>query len=565
MTVPARLRYNCRVPSRRPRAAAIRGLAVGAGLALGLLGPATIALAGPSPQRTVRVRVAAAGDPNGPSTQPALSGDARRMAFTSAATNITGVEDANGKVRDVFVFDQGSGAIVLASRGVDEAPANGSSGDPVLDSDGSHLAFTSRATNLVPGDTNAAPDVFVLLPDGSLVCAACAPDGGEANGASGEPDLSADGRLLVFSSSADNLVPEDGNETDDVFVRDLETGAIALVSADEDGAAAEGQSRAPAISADGRYVSFSSDAANLVEDDADDNGREDVYIRDLRTGRTQLVSVARGGKSAQNVSFGGARPQVSDVTRDGRYVAFESDATNLAGRDRNRRTDVFVRDLVKHSTRRVSTSTTNEEGGGASYLPTITPDGRYVAFGSRANDLVAEDAIGPDVFVRELKREMTVLVDVSARGRLRGREHDVPSPGRPSLSDDGATAAFTSSASNLAGGDRNRVADVFLRRLAPAASAAADRRVGRVDGRLLIVFRSADRAPSPLLCRLDSGPPTLCPLGGLLLPKLGRGSHVLRAYAGAPGAHYARRPIVIRIREGKGRPRVRVQNPADAL
>jgi len=538
---------------------------MGVGLTLGLLGPATIALAGPSPQRTIRVRVAAAGDPNGPSTQPALSGDARRMAFTSAATNLTDEEDGNGKVRHVFVFDQGTGAIALASRGVGDVPANGSSADPVLDADGSHLAFTSRASNLVPGDANDAPDVFVLLPDRSIVRAGVTADGREANEASGEPDLSADGRLLVFSSSADNLVPDDGNETDDVFVRNLETGAIALVSADEDGTAAEGQSRAPAISADGRYVSFSSDASNLLEGDADDNTREDVYVRDLETGHTHLVSVARGGRSAQNVSFGGALPQVSDVSRGGRYVVFESDATNLAGRDRNRRTDVFVRDLVKQSTRRVSTSTTNEEGGGASYLPTITPDGRYVAFGSRANDLVAEDAIGPDVFVRELKRGMTVLVDVTARGRLRGREHAVPLPGRPSLSDDGATAAFTSSASNLAGADRNRVADVFLRRLAPAASATADRRVGLVDGRLLIVFRSGDRAPSPLLCRLDSGPPTLCPLGGLLLPKLGRGSHVLRAYAGAPGAHYARRPIVIRVRVGEGRPRVRVQNPADQL
>jgi hypothetical protein len=195
----------------------------------------------------------------------------------------------------------------------------------------------------------------------------------------------------------------------------------------------------------------------------------------------------------------------------------------------------------------------------------ITPDGRYVAFGSRANDLVAEDAQGPDVFVRDVAREATVLVDVTARGRLRGREHAVPLPGRPSLSADGATAAFTSSAANLAGADTNRLADVFLRRLTPAASASAARRIELVDGRLLIVFRSNDRTPSPLQCRLDDGPPTLCPVGGLLLPKLARGAHVLRALAGAPGAHYARRAIVIRMYIGKGRPTVRVRNPGDQL
>ncbi len=543
---------------------AVRGIAVGAGLALGLLGPITVALAGPSPQRTVRVRLSSAGNPDGPSSQPALSADARRLAFTSAATNLTGRDDGNGTTRDVFVYDQGSGAIELASHGPNGEPADASSSEPVLDAAGAQLAFTSRATNLVPGDTNGFADVFVRRADGTLVRASVTVDGEAGRGVSGEPDLSADGRLLVFTSGADNLAGAvDTNQTDDVFVRNLETGAVALVSADVDGAAAEGQSRAPAISADGRYVSFSSDASNLA--DGDDNAREDVYVRDLATGRTQLVSVARGGRSAQNRAFRGARPQVSDLSHDGRFVVFESDATNLAGRDRNRRTDIFVRDLVAQSTRRVSLSTTNEEGGGASYLPAITPDGRYVAFGSRANDLVAEDAIGPDVFVRDLARGTTVLVDVTARGRLRGREPAVPQPGRPALSADGATAAFASSAANLAGADTNRVADLFLRRLTPAASATAVRRVGLVEGRLLIVFRSNDRTPSPLRCRLDGGPPTLCPLGGLLLPKLGRGAHVLRAYAGAPGAHYARRPIVIRVSVGKGRPRVRVQNPGDRL
>jgi hypothetical protein len=296
----------------------------------------------------------------------------------------------------------------------------------------------------------------------------------------------------------------------------------------------------------------------------DRNDVADVFVLDLARGRTRLVSVARGG-GGQNAARSGGRAMVSDVSNGGRLVAFESDATNLAGRDRNRHTDIFVRDTQAGSTRRVSLSTTNEEAGGDSYLPTITPDGRYVAFGSRANDLVAEDAQGPDVFVREIARETTVLVDVSARGRLRGREAAVPPPGRPSLSADGATAAFASSAANLAGADHNRVADVFLRRLTPAASATADRRVGLVKGRLLIVFRSDDRAPSPLQCRLDGGPTTLCPLGGLLLPKLGRGTHVLRALAGALGAHYARRPIVIRMKIGRGRPHVQVQNPADQL
>jgi len=550
------------VPTRR-RAGAIRGIALGAGLALGLLGPATLALAGPSPQRTVRVRLATAGNPNGPSAEPALSADARRVAFTSAATNLTPQAGGGAAARNVFVYDQGSGAVELASAGLGGAAADASSGQPVLNADGGLLAFASRATNLVAGDRNRSSDVFALLPDKRLVRASVARAGQEGNGPSTEPDLSADGRLLVFTSRADNLVDGDTNNGDDVFVRDIASGAIALVSAGRGGEPAEGDSRAPAISANGRFVSFSSDASNLAAGDR--NGRQDVFVRDLATGRTRLVSVARGGRSGQNLALAGGRPQVSDVSGDGRRVVFESDATNLAGRDRNRRTDVFVRDTVSGSTRRVSVSTTNEEASGGSYLPTITPDGRFVAFGSLADDLVAEDARGPGVFIRELARETTVVADVTARGRLRGREHKAPPRGRPSLSADGATAAFVSSASNLAGGDTNRLADVFLRRLTPAASATAERRVGLVGGRLLIVFRSSDRVPSPLQCRLDGGPPTLCPLGGLLLPELSRGTHVLRALAGAPGAHYARRAIVIRMRIGSGRPQVRVRNPADEL
>lgn len=540
------------------------GLALGAALAVGLLAPATVALAGPSPQRTVRVRLAATLNPDGSSSQPSLSGDARRVAFASQATNLVAA-DANGKVSDVFVYDQATSAVELVSAGPNGEAADGRSQQPVLDHDGSHVAFTSYAKNLVPGDRNDAADVFVLVPGTGLVRASVSDEGDEADGPSYEPDISADGRYVAFTSNADNLVEGDANGEADVFVRDLLTGVTVLVSAShrdrQTDRSADGESSAPAISPDGGHVSFSSDAPDVVEGDG--NHRQDVFLRDVTAGRTQMVSLARGGRTGQNRAMAGGFAAVSDVSRDGKFVAFESDATNLAGRDRNRRTDVFVRDTAQQSTRRVSVSTTNEEASGASVLPRITPDGRYVAFSSRADDLVAKNTVGLDVFVRDVTGGGTVLVDVTSQGRPRSQELAPIAPGRPSLSDDAATAAFASSASNLAGGDTNRLADVFLRRLEPTASATADRRVGVVKGRLLIVFRSSDRAAGPLRCRLDYGPPTLCPLGGLLLPRLGRGSHILTAYAGAPGSHYARRAIVIRIRALDGRPRVQVQNPGE--
>ncbi|MEA2153872.1 MAG: hypothetical protein QOE11_12 [Solirubrobacteraceae bacterium] len=530
-----------------------------AGLLLALF--AELTFAGPSPQRTVRVRLAQAGNPNGSSSQPALSADGRFVAFASSATNLGAQEDGNGPLRDVFVFDQGSGAVRLVSAGPAGEPADGSSSRPVLSADGSRLAFASRATNLVPGDANGFADVFVAGPEAGLVRASVAADGGEADGASGEPDLSADGTLLAFTSSADNLVAGDADGHDDVFVTDLGTGVVTLVSAPRGEDPSDGDSSAPAISPDGRFVSFSSSATNLVAGDSD--AQPDVFLRDLQTGRTELVSAAPGG-GGQNRAPADGRAQVSDVSRNGRFVVFESDASNLVARDRNRATDVFVRDRVAKRTRRVSLSTTNEEGRGASFLPSITPDGRFVAFESRADDLVPENARGLDVFVREIDRNTTVLADVGARGRVRGRELTEPRPDRPAMSADAATVAFVSSAADLVRGDTNRVADVFLRRLRPAASATARRRAGLLGGRLVIVFGSTDRSAGPLQCRLDGGPPTLCPLGGLLLPRLHSGRHVLTALAGAPGAFYAPRPIVIRVSVRKGRPpEVRVHNPAD--
>lgn len=532
-----------------------------AAVAAGLLVPATVALAGPSPQRTVRVRLAATGNPDGASSQPSLSADARRVAFASRATNLIPF-DGNANVSDVFVYDQGTSAVELVSAGPNGQPADGSSYQPVMSGDGAHVVFTSRASNLVPDDRNGESDVFVLGPEGGVVRVSVDDDGREGSGPSYEPDISDDGRYVVFTSNANDLVQTDSNGQADVFVRDLVAGTTRLVSvARGDDDSADGESSAPAISPDGGFVSFSSDAPDITAGDR--NKHQDVFMRNRGSGRTQLISAARG-RGGQNRGIEGGFAAVSDVSTNGRFVAFESDATNLVRRDRNRRRDIFLRDTKHRSTRRISLSTTNEEGSGASVLPTITPNGRFVAFASRADDLVAKNAQGLDVFVRDIRGGSTVLADVTSLGRPRSRElRKGIEPGRPSLSADAGTVAFVSSASNLAGGDTNGLADVFLRRLKPTASATADRRVGIVKGRLLIVFRSSDRSAGPLRCRLDYGPPTLCPLGGLLLPRLKRGSHVLSAYAGAPGSLYSRRAIVIRMTLDKGRPRVQVRNPGD--
>ena len=164
-----------------------------------------------------------------------------------------------------------------------------------------------------------------------------ATDGTQANGDSASPAISADGRYVAFGSDASNLVPGDTNGTSDVFVRDLRSGTTQRVSVATDGTQANGDSDSPAISADGRYVAFASYASNLVPGDT--NGTADVFVRDLRSGTTRRVSVATDGTQANGDSGSPA------ISADGRYVAFESDASNLVPGDTNHCVDVFVRDL----------------------------------------------------------------------------------------------------------------------------------------------------------------------------------------------------------------------------
>src|SRR5262245_38698554 len=249
------------------------------------------------------------------------------------------------------------------------AQGNAGSGDPALSSDGRFVAFVSDATNLVPGDTNAWPDVFVRdLASGVTGRVTVDSAGNQANANSYEPALSADGRFVAFQSYASNLVPGDTNATSDIFVHDRLSGTTERVSVDSAGNQGNLASYHPAISADGRFVSFQSDANNLVPGDA--NLRHDVFVHDRVSGATELVSV----DSAENQANGSST--FSSLSADGRYVAFESDATNLAPQETFSMPDVFVRDRVSGTTELVSISSFDYPIGGEK--PALSPDGRYV-------------------------------------------------------------------------------------------------------------------------------------------------------------------------------------------
>jgi Tol biopolymer transport system component len=337
----------------------------------------------------------------------------------------------------------------VATRGTQ---ANGHSAGSAISANGRYVAFTSEGTNVVAGDTNDAQDVFVRdRITGATTRVSISTRGTQANSDSfGPAAISANGRYVAFSSSATNLV---AGVTGGVFVRDRVAGTTTLVSVATSGAKADGGE--PAISADGRYVAFISSASNLVAGDID--GWQDVFVRDRISRTTTRASVATRGTQANSDSFGPAA-----ISANGRYVAFGSSATNLVAGATG---GVFVRDRVTGTTTLVSVATGGAKASGAQ--PAISANGRYVAFGSMASNLVVGDTNGiVDVFVRDRVAGVTTRVNVSTRGAQAAHTDLDPTredSGEPTISADGRFVAFVSGAGNLVACDANAAGDVFVR------------------------------------------------------------------------------------------------------
>jgi Tol biopolymer transport system component len=323
-----------------------------------------------------------------------------------------------------------------------------------LSADGRVVAFESDASDLVDGDTNGASDVFVHdRQTGATTRVSVASNGAQGTRDSAEPSLSADGRFIAFSSHAPDLVNTDTNGVSDIFVRDRRTATTTRVSVATDGTEANGHSFAPSISADGRYVSFWSAASNLVAGDT--NGNWDVFLRDRTAGTTTRVSVATGGAQGEGDPMAWSP---SPLSADGLVVTFTSEAADLVAGDTNQVSDVFVHDRTTWVTTRVSVAVGGAQGTDGSGCPSISADGRYIAFSSAAPNLVPGDTNDtPDAFVHD--RLTGTLARISER-----------SDGRPAagpsmfavISAEGRHAAFASMAADLVPADTNDTFDVFV-------------------------------------------------------------------------------------------------------
>jgi Tol biopolymer transport system component len=387
---------------------------------------------------------------NSGSGLPAISADGRYVAFHSSASNLVS-GDTNSRT-DIFVHDYQTGQTMRVSVSSGGLQANGNSEDPSISADGRYVAFGSSASNLVEGDTNGYGDVFVHdRHTGQTTRASVATSGSQASTRSYAASISADGRYVAFESDANNLVVGDTNNCTDIFVRDRQTGETTRVSVATGGAQGNAASANSFVSADGRYVIFHSHADNLVTGDI--NEYADIFVRDRQTGQTTRVSLASAGTQANGSSYDGS------ISADGRCVTFRSYASNLVSGDTNDRADIFVHDRMTGETTRVSVGLWGVQANGYSDGPSISAGGRYVTFFSYASNLVSDDTnIRSDVFVHDRLMNQTSRVSVASNGTQGDANSDYPS-----ISADGRYVAFMSQAGNLVSGDTNGVSDIFVR------------------------------------------------------------------------------------------------------
>jgi Tol biopolymer transport system component len=412
--------------------------------------------------------------------------------------------------------------------GWDGSEANDESYTTAVSRDGRTVAFSSFASNLIEVDGNFTEDVFVQSLDTGVIERVSVSNNPDwvSNGRSQKPILSPDGRLVLYTSAASNLVTYDPEYHNDVFLYNRDTGVTILISKSRTGFTGDAGSEAIGLSDDGRFVFFASHARNLVEGGS--NGRRHLYVRDVHYNiTTRLVTALDGGYPNQDISGG-------DMSADGRYIVFSSNATNLIPNDTNEREDVFVLDRLAGTVVRVNQGVGGAEANDYAVNPRISADGSVIVYHSSATNLLDEAYTVPEVFTYQRATGLTGRVSYTVNGEL-------ASGGavNPVISADGRYVAFLSYANNLVSGDNNAAGDIYRRDLVAGvtdyisvsnsgipANRLADGAVISGDGQVVVFKSEADnlapndhlgfidifvRAPAEILPPLPTATPTVPP------------------------------------------------------
>jgi uncharacterized repeat protein (TIGR01451 family) len=434
---------------------------------------ATLAVAGPASAVEGHTTLASTSDGGtkggSDSHAPVLSSDGMTVAFQSSSTNL---DPSDGDtIRDVYVKDVVTGDIVLASKSdLDQVKGNGDSFAASLSADGTRVAFQSMATTLDPLDLDDDLDVYVKnLVTGDIVLASTSDLGQKGNADSFSPAISADGTRVAFVSAASNLDPADGDNTYDIYIKNLLTDDITLASRSDSGTKGNKSSTSPALSSNGTVVAFDSMSTNLDPGDADQT--HDVYVKDLSDGDLTLVSTSDSGNKGDGTSLAPA------LSSSGGLVAFQSSSTNLDPVDADITQDVYVKNVSTGNLTLASTSDAGAKGNGGSVLPYLSSDGSLVAFQSISTNLDPADTdVTSDIYVEELATGDVTLASTSSGG-VKGNGGSSSS----SMSSDGTVVAFDSAATNLSPGDGDAVQDVYVKELGEPAI-EADLNLTSVDG-----------------------------------------------------------------------------------
>jgi hypothetical protein len=401
---------------------------------------------------------------------------------SSGVLIITGANNTKGKLTylsntqyTVEVDETGSGTFVvvdtagattsaavkneLVSRSTDSTVTgtNTTSEWPAISADGRYVAFVSYAANLAPGATGLKRQIFVhdrQTHQTELVSVTTA--GAEGNNDSFAPAISSDGRYVVFESYAVNLVPGDANLVRDVFIRDRQALTTSRISVGAGGVEGNSESFAPAVSADGRYVAFTSYADNLTPG-VTGNAKTNVYVRDMLTATNTLVSMTL------SLIGGSQSSSLPAISADGSRIAFWSFESNLVGGDTNGLWDIFLWDrnaATKITLVSVSSTGVQKNQGNESVsrivAPAISANGDIIAYSTTATNLVPGDTNGlQDVFVHQVSTAVTIRASEGAGGVQATGDSPVGQGERVALSSDGTWVAFTTAAANISAGGNN--------------------------------------------------------------------------------------------------------------
>lgn len=401
--------------------------------------------------KTLRVNLGPAGTQSLDHSYSAeICADGSFVAYPSPASNL--VQSDNNFATDVFVSDAAFGTTLRVSLGSTGGEINGISTSPSISADGNLVAFFSQGTNVVSGVTAQNHSYVRNRAAGTTIIVSVDSNGTPGNLGGYHPMITPDGRYVVFGSGSTNLVTNDNNNLTDIFRRDLLTGQTVRVNLDPSGNQTTGYTGAIAsVSADGRFVAFVTDATDLIPGLT--GGNDHVYVKDVQTGAVQRASQHSSGGIANDDCWS------ASISANGQSVLFTSDASNLVDGDTSGIRDVFRHDRSTQETIRVTLNSWGQEANSFSGGGRLSADGRFATFWSAADNLVNDDTNDKyDCFLRDCLTGQTIRCSLTTLGQQANDSTE-----SCSISASGRSVAFTSQATNLVSGDTNGKDDVFVR------------------------------------------------------------------------------------------------------